>query len=983
MKKIIILINLIILTSILGAVDLIDPPTKAEAKAYFNKWKDGHNGNRGYIQDFYLPEDVWLLKQGSTWSTMKEDHPNDGNRKGAVVFMGGNGTDDEFPKGAGVCVSTDEAMGYGMMLAVMADDKELFDKLARVVIYYQTEEDKNVPTDKLTSWVIPAVNDGTYPEYDELLKKVTDRENDGWTYKYVDGASNPAKIIKCPYKPKYVDENGDINDDPSKNTHIKGDILNITPGSNDRTVGGIAIDGALDIAFAFAMAHTKWIGPGDPDEGDLDYLEIAIERYSQIYGVIKTYGKNGEYLPLGNYYNFDADENKRDITRPSDWLVTHFRTSFEFNGDKQAIDIAGKLQGFMDDFDNYNTTASIIHTKTVPDQPLKTGFLSDFAEVDVKNKKLKLLKNTPKVIHEDDPTNFYMNVSRFPIRQAMDYLLYGDEYSILRSVDVVKLPYKMYEANKKYFKNISGNANKPYDCSYEKWDKDGNYTHYGYGNPLATNRSLDGKIVAEYSSRVLLCSLLTTIYAADKYGVKDYNAMYNDFMGSNNSETKLNLFESRDKKHWKNVYEGGFTRTKVGEENIKDADLDLSFDPFTVTGYYEDTWAALTLFALADGWIRPQTHENEFKDTGIRWNTEPNSDQYLDLDTTNISDDSMTVTFKKDLPQNEEAVIIVDNFKALTSGNYIFMTTIGKEGGYDAATQINAQIIFPESNNKSSKMLREFSFEDNLNRVNMGYINHIDKPNSKVEDCKFRIIFKGKDRGIKQGTKYTFTDLGLYDPPEEVNRYRYVDNWRSDAEYFIVGDYVRYEQETWQCIKDHDIVNTSTGEIIKPSINSEYWELSDYNLTGTRWETGTFYKDGDLVNYKGKTYIAKTSFTSIYSPFDSPSNWMLYYDPSAGYSIDWFASGAFSVGDIVQYNGSYYECTLQHNANTAWTPVAASNLWNNVNGKFIPSNPSPWETQTWYEAGAIVKYNERTYKCVSRHKSQPDWSPDKPTYLWK
>ena len=43
---------------------------------------------------------------------------------------------------------------------------------------------------------------------------------------------------------------------------------------------------------------------------------------------------------------------------------------------------------------------------------------------------------------------------------------------------------------------------------------------------------------------------------------------------------------------------------------------------------------------------------------------------------------------------------------------------------------------------------------------------------------------------------------------------------------------------------------------------------------------------------------------------------------------------------------------------------------------------SLWKTDTAYEVGIRIRYNDVLYKCVQAHTSQPAWTPDITPALW-
>lgn len=1006
-------IVLTLLTTLLSAEALKNVPTLADANAYFEKWAYGDGADKpGYIVEFELPEKVWLDRKGyakqgeegipGVLEKVTEHFPEYGTTDGAIVFMGGNGEEGEFPAQAGVCVSTDEAMGYGMMIAVMADKQDLFNKLARVASYYQCMKSEY---DQLTSWVIPAKADGYYPKYQEMLDKVTkfagdpfddvkddhgniiDRKDigEGWTYEAYDGWANyPTEVWGVPKKPKYL-----------ANGKIQGDDL-IVLDANKGTVSGIAMDGALDIAFAYLMAHYKWASVGGNRSGEVNYLEMACGQFGQIIQVLTTYGKNGtakdadRFMPLGTYNLLGSGSN--GVTRPSDWLVTHLRAYFECVGETEARNYVGFLQDQMDDFaeeddiaDNINRLNPPTEDNPTPDgmgnpvanQPANTGFLPDFAEFDGKTHDLDMV--TTSSVYEHHKENFYINVARFPFRQSLDYLMYGDEYSLARAIDAIKLPYAIYKAN--------GSATNLKTA----------------GNPFAADRRLDGTVESggDWTNRLLQSAVFTTIFAADKAGITEYNDMYNAYLSTSIPDwADFRTFASQYIT-WQDSTE--FKRTKAGQDDVYDT-FEFKTDPGEHTGYFEDTWTLLAMYTMAEAWERPHGYPNEFEDIGTKWLAESESEQYVNIST---DGDKVIATIKKD-PGNESVYVVVEDFITKINSGYGFMLAIKRENAPEKViivdgknvtvketTSIDVDLFYPDVTDEFKNMKGEITIdEDNIMRGYMGHFNGVlselkDRNGNKIEEQqrgKIRIDLNASDSGLKIGTKFTLTELGLYDPPTEVERYRYVDLWRSDEPYYLVGDYVSHNQETWQCIKEHDLYDENGNKIvpvIEPELGSEYWEISDYNLIGKKWESGTFYVDGDLVHYKGKTYIARVPLHSVNNPADASTVWMLYYDPLRNVATNWYDEGVYNVGELVHYNGNIYKCKYQHNAIASWTPVTAFTLWEKVNQLFTSIRPMPWETWTSYEVGARVVYDGVSYECTSTHTSQPGWDPVSVPALWK
>jgi hypothetical protein len=48
----------------------------------------------------------------------------------------------------------------------------------------------------------------------------------------------------------------------------------------------------------------------------------------------------------------------------------------------------------------------------------------------------------------------------------------------------------------------------------------------------------------------------------------------------------------------------------------------------------------------------------------------------------------------------------------------------------------------------------------------------------------------------------------------------------------------------------------------------------------------------------------------------------------------------------------------------------------------VPEIFERWETAWNYSVGDRRSYEDKLYKCVQAHTSQPDWTPDKTPALW-
>jgi hypothetical protein len=244
--------------------------------------KDGH-GN-GYLYDISLPQ------KGT----------------GKVILMVGMGKDIES---CDYTLSTSEAMGYGMIMAVIMGDKEVFDGLLKTVKYYQAYNPSTREfNSNLTSWCIPGVKGSLPPRY-KLNLPLSDKGSD---------VKGPAQVLQGTSK-------------------VSGECR------------ASATDGDQDVAYSLLMAHWQWESHEllNSKLTNKIYLKEAIERYNEISKKIivekvDAGGVKRMLLRTGDYFG-DFNHSKENITRPSDWSMTHYRAAFEINDDEKFRNLTDSL----------------------------------------------------------------------------------------------------------------------------------------------------------------------------------------------------------------------------------------------------------------------------------------------------------------------------------------------------------------------------------------------------------------------------------------------------------------------------------------------------------------------------------------------------------------------------------------------------------------------------------------------------------------
>ncbi|MBN2796549.1 MAG: hypothetical protein JXR88_14160 [Clostridia bacterium] len=484
---------------------------------YYEQWKNGNhydvNGELreapGYVQSFLLPESHRLPGE------------LEGSNLGAVVVMVPNGTPEELP--GDYCVSTDEAMGYGMIIAALMEDQELFDDLYRVVSYYDNfkwvgeNEDQPLWEENLTSWAIPAKPGKNWFETD-YFKALTDEAKEEWMN---DGVQ---------YDPLYLE-----------GTTIKESVIVGEP-KNEENCSGSAMDGELDIAYALYLAHDRF------ETADTTfYLDAARNRFKALFeGIIIPYGTHIHpdgtetlLLPTGDYfssYEVDGVEITAALTRPCDWMMSHIRTYYNDTGYEPALKLIE---------DTYKE-AFLIKNET-------TGFMADFYKWVPNGDQDILVPAEDEVANEWLTDYFYMNSARYPFRQTMDTLHYGDQRGLELSLPILEYFYETYG----------------FDEEEDFW----NYPYAGY--------SLDGIPHEDtmWKNQPLNDSLYVTAYATESY---------QDFLNWGWDDMAYNFTSRYD--DWS---ENG-----------------LGVDPYH-SGYFGDTWNLLGLLTVSGIWTTPIIHKDD------------------------------------------------------------------------------------------------------------------------------------------------------------------------------------------------------------------------------------------------------------------------------------------------------------------------------------------------------------------------------------
>lgn len=242
--------------------------------------------------------------------------------------------------------------------------------------------------------------------------------------KYFDGLMNLYLRNKTVYSPN----NRELN----TMSWILPSTMQLNGSQPERS--GSAADGDLDIAYALLLAHKQWKQPSTYADTDKTYLDLALALIKDIHDYLIS-DESYRILMGDSFYEAKGGSHSKtykgrynsSATRPSDWLISHFRVFNEYYPSpkwEKAIK------------ETYRVLNAVAHPKT--------GLVPDFVE-DIKGKPVPALKTIPydKWYQDSDGTwkaktdfcfletawddKYGSNACRVPWRLALEYGQYGTE----------------------------------------------------------------------------------------------------------------------------------------------------------------------------------------------------------------------------------------------------------------------------------------------------------------------------------------------------------------------------------------------------------------------------------------------------------------------------------------------------------------------------------------------------------------------------
>ncbi|KAF0812966.1 hypothetical protein IGB42_02361 [Andreprevotia sp. IGB-42] len=218
-------------------------------------------------------------------------------------------------------------------------------------------------------------------------------------------------------------------------------------------------------------------------------------------------------------------------------------------------------------------------------------------------------------------------------------------------------------------------------------------------------------------------------------------------------------------------------------------------------------------------------------------------------------------------------------------------------------------------------------------------------------------------------------------------------------------------------------MNRTVKNLARNGLLCAMLSVSVYAVAATAWKEGVTYNAGTVVTYNGKDYTALVTHTAYvgtnWNPAATPTLWSATGGTSSpnptpapqptpapgGGSCSgatWQSGVNYSLGTVVNYNGSYYKVVnVGSNGSDGTDPTISTWYWQKTTCTGgtnptpaptpKPATPTPapascpaWQRGTNYSLGTVVNYNGSFYKVVNTGTNGSDGTdPTISTWYWQ
>ena len=179
--------------------------------------------------------------------------------------------------------------------------------------------------------------------------------------------------------------------------------------------------------------------------------------------------------------------------------------------------------------------------------------------------------------------------------------------------------------------------------------------------------------------------------------------------------------------------------------------------------------------------------------------------------------------------------------------------------------------------------------------------------------------------------------------------------------WYKINDVVKYGNTQYRCTSGHQ--SGATFDTTKFEVYVEGLNFED------SWTANDPYQKGDIVTYRGYSYISKTTHASATTPNIDTTNWDVI---TTGFSAqgEYAAATTYAPGDVVRYGGNTY---VNKVGSTGVAPTTTNN-WDLISEGF--NWTGGWDSATVYQKGDVVNRNSNSYVCKADDVSGASTAPE-------
>lgn len=199
-------------------------------------------------------------------------------------------------------------------------------------------------------------------------------------------------------------------------------------------------------------------------------------------------------------------------------------------------------------------------------------------------------------------------------------------------------------------------------------------------------------------------------------------------------------------------------------------------------------------------------------------------------------------------------------------------------------------------------------------------------------------------------------------------------SWTPTTRY-KVGEIVRYNGYTYQCVLEHTAGSIANGVIVgnndaQDDSTFETWKVvvENYTYVG-EYQSSTRYRKNDLVKYGGSILKCTQEHTSTSIPQQITNSNFVTYLSGFNDKSEWIAAERYAVGDVVQHGGYIYVAAANNSdSEPGITAGAADNVnWTliskavNFRGEYDPGTGNVYKTGDLVRRGGslwVSLYNQ-------------------------